>query len=75
MKAICFGCGDDCSHAYATHKGYPYHVGCLPVPAKKGPCPPHEWEIGNDGWGVILGVSKCKRCGAIATEARMKVAS
>lgn len=31
------------------------------------PCPSwlHEWESGT-GWGVIIGVSKCKRCGRVS---------
>jgi hypothetical protein len=29
----------------------------------------HEWEIGVDGWGVVLGVSRCKRCGKVARKA------
>jgi hypothetical protein len=35
----------------------------------------HEWEAANDGWGVILGVSRCKTCGKVATESdfRMRV--
>lgn len=28
MKVECAGCGDDCSHAYATWRGDPYHVMC-----------------------------------------------
>ena len=28
-------------------------------------CPPHDWESG-DGWGVIIGVSKCRHCGRIS---------
>ena len=27
----CPRCGEDCSHAYGTYKGYPFHIGCLPV--------------------------------------------
>lgn len=23
----------------------------------------HDWELGTDGWGVVLGVSRCKVCG------------
>lgn len=26
----------------------------------------HDWETGN--WGVIIGVSKCKKCGKISME-------
>jgi hypothetical protein len=29
-------------------------------------CPPHDWEVGTDGWGVVLGVSRCKKCGKVA---------
>ncbi len=32
MKTTCTACGLDCSHAYGTHKGDPYHFGCLPAP-------------------------------------------
>lgn len=31
MKVECTGCGEDCSHAYGTHDGYPYHFGCIPA--------------------------------------------
>jgi len=31
MKVECYGCGEDCSHAYGTYNGYPCHFGCLPV--------------------------------------------
>lgn len=31
MKVECFGCGEDCSHAYATWRGDPYHFGCIPM--------------------------------------------
>ncbi len=27
----------------------------------------HDWEAGG-GWGVIIGVSRCRRCGKLATE-------
>lgn len=30
MKVECYGCGGDCSNAYGTYRGYPYHFGCLP---------------------------------------------
>lgn len=26
----------------------------------------HDWE--NSSWGVIIGVSKCKKCGKVAKE-------
>ena len=35
MRCECTGCGEDCSHAYATHNGYPYHFGCLPEKPKR----------------------------------------
>ena len=35
MRCECTGCGEDCSHAYGTHNGYPYHFGCLPVTPKR----------------------------------------
>jgi hypothetical protein len=28
-------------------------------------CTSHDWE-GEDFWGVIIGISKCKNCGKIA---------
>ena len=31
----------------------------------------HDWETG-DKWGVILGVSRCKKCGEIASHERMR---
>ena len=34
-KTECYGCGGDCSQAYGTHQGYPYHFGCLPTPKRK----------------------------------------
>lgn len=33
MILPCTGCGQDCSRAYATWHGYPYHVSCLPTKA------------------------------------------
>lgn len=35
MKTICTSCGHDCSHAYATWHGDPYHFGCMPLPKNK----------------------------------------
>ena len=35
IRAECAACGEDCSHAYATYNGEPYHFGCLPVKPKK----------------------------------------
>lgn len=29
-------------------------------------CDWHEWDHGYDSWGVVLGVSRCKKCGEIA---------
>lgn len=26
----------------------------------------HVWETGFDGWGVVFGVSRCKRCRCVA---------
>jgi len=34
FKVECAGCGEDCSNAYCTHYGYPYHAMCLPVPKR-----------------------------------------
>ena len=31
MKVECQGCGQDCSNAYGTWKGWPYHIMCIPV--------------------------------------------
>ncbi len=31
MKTYCIGCGEDCSHAYGTWHGDPYHFGCIPM--------------------------------------------
>jgi len=31
------------------------------------PCVHHDWETGS--WGVILGVSKCKKCGRVCQDA------
>lgn len=33
--------------------------------------PLHQWDVGVDGWGVVLGVSRCKRCATIATQDRL----
>jgi len=30
LKCYCTGCGEDCSHAYGTWCGDPYHIGCIP---------------------------------------------
>lgn len=35
MKVQCVGCGEDCSHACGTWRGYPYHIACIPGPTKK----------------------------------------
>lgn len=35
MKVYCRGCGGDCSNAYGTWHGYPYHIMCIPGPTKK----------------------------------------
>lgn len=34
-------------------------LACDPV------CSPHDWES-SKGWGVIIGVSRCKTCGKLA---------
>ena len=34
FKVECQGCGQDCSNAYGTWHGYPYHIMC--IPAKNG---------------------------------------
>lgn len=26
----------------------------------------HEWEHGHDAWGVVLGISRCDKCGETA---------
>lgn len=31
MRCECTGCGEDCSHAYGTYMGDPYHFGCIPA--------------------------------------------
>ena len=31
----------------------------------------HDWDTAQDGWGVVYGVSRCKKCKAIATEQRL----
>ena len=31
---------------------------------------PHDWEV-SGGWGVVFGLSKCKKCRLIATKERM----
>lgn len=46
MKVQCTGCGEDCSHAYATWRGDPYHYGCIPAPEKK-PVPPLVLQPGK----------------------------
>ena len=28
----------------------------------------HEWQTSSGGWGVILGVSRCKTCGKLAEQ-------
>lgn len=35
MKIECAECGADCSHAYGTHNGLPYHFGCIPAPRRR----------------------------------------
>lgn len=34
MKTFCTACGKDCSHAYGTWYGKPYHFGCIPAKRK-----------------------------------------
>jgi len=29
----------------------------------------HDYETGTDGWGVVIGVSRCKNCGKLAGRA------
>ncbi len=31
----------------------------------------HEWELCG-GWGVVFGVSRCRKCGRLASEERMR---
>lgn len=33
-----------------------------------GVCPGHDWETSN-AWGVVIGLSRCKKCGKLATHA------
>lgn len=42
MKVTCTGCGEDCSNAYATWHGGPYHVMCIPAPQRMKPSPAHQ---------------------------------
>ncbi len=28
----------------------------------------HIWEVGAHGWGVVIGVSKCTKCGVVARQ-------
>ena len=35
LTVECTRCGEDCSNAYGTHYGYPYHFGCLPLSKEK----------------------------------------
>jgi hypothetical protein len=35
MKTYCTGCDEDCSHAYGTWMGDPYHFGCIPLRRKR----------------------------------------
>lgn len=35
LEVYCVRCGEDCSNAYGTHWGYPYHFGCLPLTRNK----------------------------------------
>lgn len=53
MKTQCYACGQDCSHAYATHNGYPHHIACIPATPRKSRerfC----WYCG-DSLGVVEG--------------------
>lgn len=48
MKTYCAGCGEDCSHAYGTWMGYPYHFSCIPERRKKhGQSKPIESDHGK----------------------------
>jgi hypothetical protein len=31
IKMECDACGKDCSNAYATYRGAPYHFSCIPM--------------------------------------------
>jgi hypothetical protein len=42
-RTYCYGCGEDCTHAYGTHNGYPYHFGCIPM--KKKPRPVRNEQV------------------------------
>lgn len=38
MRCECTGCGEDCSHAYGTFNGDPYHFSCLPAKQHRRRC-------------------------------------
>ena len=42
MKVYCEGCGQDCSHAYGTYEGYPYHIMCIPMRPKRDEMRPRK---------------------------------
>lgn len=52
MKVECTGCGRDCSQAYGTHQGYPYHFGCIPARQKPKARMRHCFYCGDE-MGVI----------------------
>ena len=31
MRVECEGCGEECTNAYGTWNGYPYHITCIPM--------------------------------------------
>lgn len=37
VRVDCHECGRECSHGFLTHRGQPYHFGCVPLPAEKRP--------------------------------------
>lgn len=64
LKAQCTACGGDCSQAYGTYRGAPYHFGCIPAKPSKGKtrsC----WNCGADmGWIEDKYYDRTDTCGA-----------
>lgn len=46
IEIECARCGEDCSRAYGTYNGYPFHLACLPTREDR-----HNWSITEDDEG------------------------
>lgn len=57
MKVECMGCGGDCSQSYATWRGDPYHIMC--IPPSRSHVDPHDPDPFRSG---IFATHNCWKC-------------